>query len=80
MNKIINILFTIPLVWALASCYDDKGNYDYIELDKVTISFRILYMQPNSEPWSWMLIFYLMGLPRRTILMIGGFGLMDLMV
>lgn len=40
MNKIINILFTIPLVWALASCYDDKGNYDYIELDKVTISFQ----------------------------------------
>ncbi|MFR3329879.1 MAG: PKD-like family lipoprotein [Odoribacter splanchnicus] len=40
MNKIINILFTVPLVWALASCYDDKGNYDYTELDKVAISMQ----------------------------------------
>ncbi|HIY37421.1 MAG TPA: hypothetical protein H9972_12020, partial [Candidatus Paraprevotella stercorigallinarum] len=40
MNKIINILFTVPLVWVLASCYDDKGNYDYTELDKVAISMQ----------------------------------------
>lgn len=40
MNKIINIFFAIPLVWTLASCYDDKGNYDYIELDKVAINMQ----------------------------------------
>ncbi len=40
MNKIINILFTILPMWVLASCYDDKGNYDYIELDNVEISMQ----------------------------------------
>ena len=40
MKKIINLLFIIPLSVILASCYDDKGNYDYINLPDITIKAK----------------------------------------
>lgn len=30
------LLMTLSL-WLLASCYDDKGNYDYTELEEVVV-------------------------------------------
>lgn len=40
MKKIINLLFIISLSVILASCYDDKGNYDYIHLPDITIKTK----------------------------------------
>ncbi len=39
MKKIIYIII-IPLLVILASCYDDKGNYDYINLPDITIKAK----------------------------------------
>lgn len=36
--KRIYIIFLVPLMLTLASCYDDKGNYDYTNLPNVTIT------------------------------------------
>ena len=40
MKKIINLLCIIPLLVHLASCYDDKGNYDYITPSDITIKTK----------------------------------------
>ena len=40
MKKIINLLFIIPLLVTLASCYEDKGNYDYINLPDIAIKAK----------------------------------------
>ena len=40
VKKIINLLFIIPLLITLVSCYDDKGNYDYINLPDITIKAK----------------------------------------
>lgn len=40
MKKIINLLFIISLSVVMASCYDDKGNYDYIHLPDITIKTK----------------------------------------
>lgn len=40
MNKMIKLLLSSVAVFFLASCYEDKGNYDYRELDDVDVSFE----------------------------------------
>ena len=40
MKKIINLLFIVSLSVILASCYDDKGNYDYTHLPDITIKTK----------------------------------------
>ena len=35
-KKISYILTLLVLVVFASSCYDDKGNYDYVEISKVT--------------------------------------------
>lgn len=37
-NILLNILFLAAFL-SFASCYDDKGNYSYSEINQVTISF-----------------------------------------
>lgn len=39
MNKIINVFVLSLATSLLVSCYEDKGNYDYRELDEVNVSF-----------------------------------------
>lgn len=38
MNRLIFILLFVVTALGLTSCYDDKGNYDYIELNEVGIA------------------------------------------
>ena len=33
-----NIILILCLTFGFVSCYDDKGNYDYHEIDELTIS------------------------------------------
>ena len=39
MKKIYDTLFMASLLCFVTACYDDKGNYDYRELEDVTIEF-----------------------------------------
>lgn len=36
-KQIFNIVLAWSLIGMMSSCYDDKGNYDYIKLDEVVI-------------------------------------------
>lgn len=47
MKKILNMITGLSLLGAMAltSCYDDKGNYDYHDLDKVEIDTANLGIQ-----------------------------------
>lgn len=46
-NKILNIALGLTVIGSMmVSCYDDKGNYDYIELDNVVIDTAGLGIQP----------------------------------
>ena len=47
MKRILNMITGLSLLGAmtLTSCYDDKGNYDYHELDKVEIDTADLGIQ-----------------------------------
>lgn len=43
-NICLILILSFPLLWGLAGCYDDQGNYDYKDIN--TVSF---VMQPESE-------------------------------
>ncbi len=40
MKKIVELFFLVSLMLALASCYDDEGNYSYSDLPEVTITMQ----------------------------------------
>ena len=47
MNKILKLaILTIGFLGAY-SCFEDKGNYDYIELDEVTIETELEGIQSS---------------------------------
>lgn len=35
--KVMKQVFYILIVFLLAACYDDKGNYDYEEINTITV-------------------------------------------
>lgn len=43
-NICLILILSFPLLWGLAGCYDDQGNYNYKDIN--TVSF---VMQPESE-------------------------------
>ena len=43
MMKVMKQVFYILIVFLLAACYDDKGNYDYEEINTITVLLDDVY-------------------------------------
>ena len=41
--KVMKQVFYILIVFLLAACYDDKGNYDYEEINTITVLLDDVY-------------------------------------
>ena len=37
MRQTVNIICCAAMLWSLAACYEDKGNYDYTELNEISV-------------------------------------------
>lgn len=37
MRQTVNIICCAAVLWSLAACYEDKGNYDYTELNEISV-------------------------------------------
>ena len=44
MMKVMKQVFYILIVFLLAACYDDKGNYDYEEINTITVLLDDVWM------------------------------------
>ena len=41
--KVMKQVFYILIVFLLTACYDDKGNYDYEEINTITVHLDDVY-------------------------------------
>ena len=39
----MKIIFIVMFLLGMASCYDDKGNYDYKEMNDIEVHWSILF-------------------------------------
>ena len=59
MRKNIYVLLLLSLIMVLGSCYSDKGNYDYEDVNEITVDLggaKYTYVVGNVANWNRLLL------------------------